>query len=43
MIDKNIDERKEALRRSDDKFRMLFDSTNDAVMLLNNEGFFDCN
>ncbi|WP_295429942.1 EAL domain-containing protein [uncultured Thiodictyon sp.] len=32
-----------ALRRSEAKFRALFDSTTDAVMLLDEKGFFDCN
>ena len=33
----------EALRRSETKFRTLYDSTSDAVMLLDEKGFFDCN
>ncbi len=33
----------ESLSRSEVKFRTLFDSTNDAVMLLDEKGFFDCN
>jgi two-component system, LuxR family, sensor kinase FixL len=32
-----------ALARSEMKFRTLFDSTTDAVMLLDDNGFFDCN
>lgn len=32
-----------ALRRSETKFRTLYDSSGDAVMLLNAKGFFDCN
>jgi diguanylate cyclase (GGDEF)-like protein/PAS domain S-box-containing protein len=42
----DITERKrmeEALQRSETKFRMLYDSTSDAVMLLDEKGFFDCN
>ena len=42
----NITERKQAeeeLRRSEMKFRTLYDLTSDAVMLLNEKGFFDCN
>ena len=31
------------LRRSEVKFRTLYDSTSDAVMLLDQRGFFDCN
>lgn len=31
------------LRRSEIKLRTLYDSTSDAVMLLNKKGFFDCN
>lgn len=33
----------EALRRSEAKFRTLYDSTGEAVMLLDGKGFFDCN
>lgn len=33
----------EALLRSETKFRTLYDSTSDAVMLLDEKGFFDCN
>jgi len=32
-----------ALRRSEMKFRTLYDLTSDAVMLLDQKGFFDCN
>jgi PAS domain S-box-containing protein len=41
-----ISERKqaeEALHRSETKFRTLYNSTSDAVMLLDEKGFFDCN
>jgi PAS domain S-box-containing protein len=31
------------IRRSEAKFRGLYDSTSDAVLLLNETGFFDCN
>ncbi len=31
------------LRRSETKYRALYDSTGDAVMLLDQEGFYDCN
>ncbi|MGZ5050879.1 MAG: bifunctional diguanylate cyclase/phosphodiesterase [Methylobacter sp.] len=33
----------ESLMRSESKFRTLYNSTSDAVMLLNKNGFFDCN
>ncbi len=33
----------EQLRRSELKYRSLFDLTGDAIMLLNKEGFIDCN
>ncbi len=33
----------EELRRSETKLRTLYDSTSDAVMLLNEKGLFDCN
>ncbi len=42
----DITERKrteEALHRSETKFRTLYDSSSDAVMLLDEKGFFDCN
>ena len=42
----DITERKlieESLIRSEMKFRSLFDTTSDAVMLLNEKGFLDCN
>jgi len=42
----DITERKlseEKLKRSEVKFHTLYDSTKDAVMLLNENGFFDCN
>ena len=43
---RDITERKrleETLQKSEVKFRSLFDSTVDAVMLLDEKGFFDCN
>ncbi len=45
-IKEDITERKrtaDAMLRSEAKFRTLFDSTDDAVMLLDEKGFFDCN
>jgi diguanylate cyclase (GGDEF)-like protein/PAS domain S-box-containing protein len=33
----------EATRQSEVRFRTLYDSTRDAVMLLDEQGFFDCN
>lgn len=33
----------EALRQSESRYRQLFDSTSDAVVLLDDRGFFDCN
>jgi PAS domain S-box-containing protein len=41
-LDKQL-QAEEALRRSETKFRTLYDSTRDAMMLLNTKGFFDCN
>ena len=43
---RDITERKlveEVLRRSETRLRTLYDSTSDAVMLLDEKGFFDCN
>jgi PAS domain S-box-containing protein len=34
---------RETLRSSESKFRTLYESTSDAVMLLDEKGFFDCN
>ncbi|HEY5132867.1 MAG TPA: PAS domain S-box protein, partial [Candidatus Krumholzibacteriaceae bacterium] len=31
------------MRESEEKFRTIFESSNDAVMLLDEKGFFDCN
>ena len=33
----------EALRKSEEKFKSIFEGSNDAIMLLNEKGFFDCN
>ncbi|MDD5301096.1 MAG: PAS domain S-box protein [Gallionella sp.] len=46
VICRDITERKaadDALRQSELKFRTLFESTNDAVMLMDEKGFLDCN
>ena len=46
IVLKDITERKlveQALTRSEQKFRALFDSTGNAVMLLDQKGFLDCN
>ncbi len=37
---KNIEE---DLKESESKFRMIYESSYDAIMLLNEKGFFDCN
>lgn len=45
-VQRNITEQKqseEALRHSETKLRTLYESTSDAVMLLDEKGFFDCN
>ncbi|RFC39199.1 MAG: PAS domain S-box-containing protein [Candidatus Nitrotoga sp. LAW] len=42
----NVTERRraeDALHKSETKLRTLYDSTSDAVMLLDEKGFFDCN
>lgn len=33
----------EMLRQSEEKYRTLYDSSSDAIMLLDEKGFFDCN
>ncbi len=45
-VTRDISERKQqeaALKESETKLRTLFESTSDAVMLLDEKGFFDCN
>jgi len=45
-IVQDITERKEAeaaVRESEEKFRTLYDSSSDAIMMLDERGFFDCN
>lgn len=45
-LEEEIADRKlaeDSLRRSETKFRTLYDSTSDAVMLLDEKGYFDCN
>jgi PAS domain S-box-containing protein len=42
----DITERKQAeaaLQESEEKFKSIYDGSNDAIMLLNENGFFDCN
>jgi diguanylate cyclase (GGDEF)-like protein/hemerythrin-like metal-binding protein/PAS domain S-box-containing protein len=38
-----LGEREQAMIRSESKFRTLFDSTTDAVLMLDERGFIDCN
>ncbi len=38
-----LEDSEAALRNSETTFRTLYESTSDAVMLLDQEGFFDCN
>jgi len=39
----DLEQAKGSLAKSELKFRMLYESTTDAVMLLDENGFFDCN
>ncbi len=46
QLQAEIEQRKlaeEALRNSETRFRTLYNSTSDAMILLNEKGFFDCN
>ncbi len=40
---KDLESLRKALTESEKKFRSLFESTSDSVMLLDERGFFDCN
>jgi diguanylate cyclase (GGDEF)-like protein len=42
-LEEKIKERTAYLIQSEEKFRALFDTTRDAVMLLDENGFFECN
>ena len=42
-LERKVEERTAELRDSEAKFRTLFESSSDAVMLLDETGFFDCN
>ena len=42
MLDQ-LQDRQVALHESEEKFRTLYESSSDAVMLLDQDGFFDCN
>lgn len=42
-LEEKVVERTAHLKQSEQKFRSLFDFTHDAVMLLDEKGFFDCN
>lgn len=41
--EKVVSEQSELLRQNESRFRAIFNGSNDAVMLLTEEGFFDCN
>lgn len=43
QLEKKILERTATLAKSEQKFRALFDSTHEAVILLDENGFFECN
>ncbi|MFH2002960.1 MAG: response regulator [Planctomycetota bacterium] len=38
-----IEERNHALRENEEKYRTLYESSNDAILLLDEQGFIDCN
>jgi len=38
-----VESRTRELQQSENKYRMLFESSSDAIMLLNKQGFLDCN
>jgi len=38
-----VSEQSELLRQNESRFRAIFNGSNDAIMLLTEEGFFDCN
>jgi PAS domain S-box-containing protein len=42
-LDRKVAERTQELKESSAKYRALFESSRDAVMLLDREGFIDCN
>jgi diguanylate cyclase (GGDEF)-like protein len=42
-LEEKIKQRTASIAQSEQKFRALFDSTQDAVMLLDEKGFFECN
>jgi PAS domain S-box-containing protein len=43
VLSETIVNRTNELRENEEKYRTLFDSSSDAIMLLEEEGFFDCN
>jgi len=43
IANEQLKAQQELLHRSETKFRTLYDSSSDAVMLLDEKGFFDCN
>ena len=45
-LDQELDEKnkiEKELRESEDRFKSIYEGSNDALMLLNEKGFFDCN
>jgi PAS domain S-box-containing protein len=43
QLEKMVDQRTAQIKESEARFRTLFESSSDAIMMLDRDGFFDCN